>query len=239
MKVKIRKPVSWFGPYQLAEALCFWAPKHKDEYGFDEKPDWVHTFGTWLSGGPDRDSLLSKVLSWYDGVRRKFPWNQDRIKIDYWDTWSMDHTLSPIILPMLKQLKETKHGSGFIELEDVPEHMRTTDTEDYDFQKTFDFYKENKVEGHDVHSRYDWALSEMIWAFEQLLPDNDWEQQYWIVKPEADWNDLMRPFEEGEKAREMKWLRKGELDVKGFKKHEDRIDNGLRLFGKYYRTLWD
>ena len=32
------------------------------------------------------------------------------IKIHDYDTWSMDHTLAHIILPMLKQLKETKHG---------------------------------------------------------------------------------------------------------------------------------
>lgn len=32
------------------------------------------------------------------------------VKIDRWDTWSMDHTLAHIILPMLKQLKATNHG---------------------------------------------------------------------------------------------------------------------------------
>ena len=33
-----------------------------------------------------------------------------KVHIDPWDTWSMDYTLASIILPMLKQLKETKHG---------------------------------------------------------------------------------------------------------------------------------
>ena len=33
-----------------------------------------------------------------------------KIRVDRYDTWSMDHTLAPIILPMLVQLKETKHG---------------------------------------------------------------------------------------------------------------------------------
>jgi len=33
-----------------------------------------------------------------------------KVKIDKWDTWSMDHTLSHIILPMLIQLKATQHG---------------------------------------------------------------------------------------------------------------------------------
>ena len=33
-----------------------------------------------------------------------------KVKIDKWDTWSMDHTLAHIILPMLVQLKATNHG---------------------------------------------------------------------------------------------------------------------------------
>lgn len=33
-----------------------------------------------------------------------------QILIHPWDTWNMDHTLALIVLPMLKQLKETKHG---------------------------------------------------------------------------------------------------------------------------------
>lgn len=33
-----------------------------------------------------------------------------RVDIDKWDTWSMDHTLASIILPMLKQLKASNIG---------------------------------------------------------------------------------------------------------------------------------
>ena len=32
------------------------------------------------------------------------------VHIDKWDTWNMDTTLSHIVVPMLKQLKATKHG---------------------------------------------------------------------------------------------------------------------------------
>ena len=35
----------------------------------------------------------------------------EKIHIDPWDTWSMDYTLALIILPMLNQLKESKHGA--------------------------------------------------------------------------------------------------------------------------------
>lgn len=38
------------------------------------------------------------------------PKQKTKIRIDRFDTWSMDSTLAPIILPMLVQLKETKHG---------------------------------------------------------------------------------------------------------------------------------
>lgn len=34
----------------------------------------------------------------------------ESIQIDKWDTWSMDYTLSLLIVPMLKQLKEDSHG---------------------------------------------------------------------------------------------------------------------------------
>jgi len=50
---------------------------------------------------------------------------------------------------------------------------------------------------------------------------------------------MKQPFEEGETSRTVKWKVEGELDREGLKAHNDRIDNGLKLFGKYFRTLWD
>ncbi len=48
------------------------------------------------------------------------------VHIDDFDTWSMDHTLAPIILPMLVQLQETKHGAPMVEMLDVPKELRAT-----------------------------------------------------------------------------------------------------------------
>ena len=42
------------------------------------------------------------------------------VQIDKWDTWNMDATLAHIIVPMLKQLKATKHGAPYVADEDVP-----------------------------------------------------------------------------------------------------------------------
>jgi hypothetical protein len=251
MKVYIGKPNDWFGPYQLAKLLCFWAPKTKDQFGIEDDPYWVHNFGEFLAHGFHKETeedkrkwnkdrpktLLYKFLEWVQAKKVK----KQYIKIDYWDTWSMDHTLTPIILPMLKQLKTTKHGSGFIDMEDVPEYMRTTETEDWDDQKCFDFYHEDKEERkYNVHDRYEWVLDEMIFAFEHLI-DDSWEDKYRSgemdhYSEECAWDENGKPT--------MYTMKEGPnhtyvCDYDGLRKEWERVDNGLRLFGKYFRTLWD
>ena len=54
------------------------------------------------------------------------PKQKTSIRIDNYDTWSMDHTLAPIILPMLVQLKATKHGAPMVDMEDVPREYTKT-----------------------------------------------------------------------------------------------------------------
>ena len=229
MKVKLKKPVNWFGPYQLAEAICFWAKKEKDEIGMDREPDWVYDFGTWLAG-ENHDTWLTKFLQWYDKVRRKFPWNQDVIVIDYWDTWSMDYSLSPIILPMLKQLKARQHGAPNVADEDVPKHLRSI----YALPK--DQYD---VDGNHF-ARWDWVLDEMIFAFECKV-DDSWEEAFSSGKHDmksvaCEWDENGKPtmytFEEGPNHTY-------KCDYDGMAKVNERIENGLRLFGKYYSGLWD
>ena len=83
------------------------------------------------------------------------------VHIDKWDTWSMDYTLAPIILPMLIQLKETKNGAPDVDLEDVPEGLRPTNTEEW--QK---LYNETGDTDDKFFERWDWVLDEMIYAFD-------------------------------------------------------------------------
>jgi hypothetical protein len=50
--------------------------------------------------------------------------------------------------------------------------------------------------------------------------------------------------EKDDKCEELYEMVKGpnhtfEVDTKGMKKHSDKIDNGIMLFGKYYSGLWD
>lgn len=132
------------------------------------------------------------------------------VRIDPWDTWSMDCTLAPIILPMLKQLKETTHGAPWVDNEDVPEHLRRAETPLEDFD-----------EDDNWHSRWDWVLDEMIWTFEQKCRD-DWMDDYY------------GPFIRDERLGKFEWI-----DSEGREKHQKRMTNGFRLFGKYYEGLWD
>lgn len=83
----------------------------------------------------------------------------EEIIIHSWDTWNMDYTLAKIILPMLKQLKATKHGSPNVDAEDVPLNLRPKEE---DVLK----YKELGETDPDFFKRWDWVLDEMIYAFD-------------------------------------------------------------------------
>ena len=169
----------------------------------------------------DRDRPLTwlyRFLLWID----KFKKRTIDVRIDRYDTWSMDHTLAHIILPMLKQLKATKHGAPFVEMPDRPEHLQCyREPEDYDTDK-FHF------------EAWDWVLDEMIFAFDSKVNDG-WEDQFETGESDLQWKKL----EDG-----MSEMVRGPNDTKvydweGRKKYQERISNGFRLFGKYYESLWD
>ena len=154
MKVYIGPYKDWIGPYQIADKVFFWLeqwPSDELENRWDYK--LRHRFGTWLS-----DTWVPDFCEWISENRKQ----KIKVHIDRWDTWSMDHTLSHIILPMLKQLHETKHGSPWVDDEDVPEELRSTSAPPLtQEQKDFADVDANH------HKRWDWVLEEMIWAFEQ------------------------------------------------------------------------
>lgn len=144
------------------------------------------------------------------------------VRIDNYDTWSMDTTLAHIIVPMLKQLQETKHGSPYVDDEDVPEEYRSTNAPP----------KENEYDIDDYHhQRWNWILYEMIWAFEQAAK-GDWESQYYKFE-DCEPNPDAKTFYE-KLGTKLVWE-----DREGRKAHQERMSNGFRLFGRYYSCLWD
>ena len=216
MKIHIGPYIDWFGPYQFAENLKIFGLSEERCFAIGR---WLNK--TWLK------PVLERIYSWRD---RKV-----KIRIDKYDTWNMHATLALIILPMLKQLKDTTHGSPYVDDEDVPEHLRSTSAPP----------KENE---HDIdalhHDRWVWVLDEMIWTFEQF--NTDWESQYHSGKHDYIFvktgQTMMNPITG--KEEELSEMREGpnhtaKVDMDGLMAHRKRIDNGTRLLGRYYSNLWD
>jgi len=239
MRVKIGKYKSNISCYQIAEWLCFWVKPVKDEYGMTDKPDWVHNFGEWLTyGSVEPKRQIGEVFSMFDETRkltwfaRSLYWLQGthertiKVKIDPWDTWSMDDTLALIIVPMLKQLQATKHGAPYVDDEDVPDHLKSTAAPP----------KENEWDTDDNHfKRWDYILEEMSWAFERIIND-DWQEEFYSGAPRMLSKQIERGMSEVIQDDSPDAFK---VDYEGMKKVEDRIKNGTRLFGKYYQNLWD
>jgi hypothetical protein len=233
MKVKIGPYINWIGPYQIADALCFWAKPIKDETDIiPRKPDFVHKFGTWLAEDKNgNDSWLSNFCNWIHTHQKR----QEYVHIDRYDTWSMDSTLALITLPMLKQLKATKHGSPNTDDEDVPDNLKSINAEP----------KENEWDTDSNHFlRWDYILDEMIFAFECKLNET-WDEEFWtgeygkfksIPTGEQFHNPITNKLE-NTYTMEMTGNRK--CDWSGRELMQNRITNGFRLFGKYYEALWD
>lgn len=231
MKVSIGKYLNWVGPYQIAEVLLFWM-----DQSWDKKDPRVHNFGNWLATNKKgEDSLLTEICEWIQSKKKR----KIKVHIDNYDVWSMDSTLALIILPMLKKLKEEKNGSPFTDLDDLPQLLRIAGYEDCSIQSEFEFedHKEYTTNSWELHqAKWDWILDEMIWTFEQLVMD-DWEGQYTVTHGEIDFEDY--PEDEGKDVTPFRWKTKGKYDYEGIKKHQNRINNGLLLFGKYFQNLWD
>lgn len=216
MKVTIGPFKSWIGPYQIADWLQY--------IGYSE--DECHNIGKWLAGGDDKESLLLKLCTWIDNKRKR----TIKVRIDKFDTWSMDGTLSIIILPLLKQLRDTKHGSPG----SMPAFSQTSEHSQY----CFDFYEDGNAAAWEAgHEQWKQILDEMIWAFEQLQPDVDWEDQFWRVHPQIDLSK--HPEDEGKETTPLRWTVKGDCDWEGMKRYGERIQAGLELFGKHFSDLWD
>jgi len=202
----------WVSPYTVLERVLFW----KDWDNIDYDTPWVERWST---------RLEPFCLAWQKFLHIVHP--QIRVvKIDYYDTWSMDTTLAQIILPMLRQLQATKQGSPLVDVEDVPEHLRPTEPAGPD----------NGYTDNTVHERWEWVMNELIWTFEQLHPDADWEAQYHTGEIDIKWvgpdNKGMYEMDKGPKDTHR-------FDTDGYQRHQARISNGLRLFGRYYQGLWD
>lgn len=169
-------------------------------------------FGTWL----DTKTPVGNISSWFHKrAKRKV-----EVKLDTWDIQSADRTLAIVILPVLQKLRA--------------EHVGYCNVDCFDTQLELD---------DTMYNNWLWILDEMIWTFEQWQPTSNWESQYYGGAPE--WT-----FEESDKQtvnpatgsleHELKMIQNNGVatfDKQGYDKHLARINNGFRLFGKYFTRI--
>ena len=91
------------------------------------------------------------------------------VKLHKWDSWNADHTIAVIAHPLLVQLKETKHGSPQVDIEDVPDDLKDKDT----------------------HRRWDWVLDEIIFAMQEIAKDDNGDSQFYDHSEVDESKDLM------------------------------------------------
>ena len=209
MKVVIGPYLTWWGPYQIADLLL--GKPDKDRFSLEYNPSWrermADKLGDWLAS-----TWVADACQWIYDRRKRHVY----VRIDNYDVWNMDSTLSHIIAPMFVKLKQIKHGYAFIVDEDVPEHLRSTVAPPVENEWDTDANAE---------LRYEWLLDEMIWAF-----GTDHEEakhkfyDHSAVNKADDLNTQLQAMR---------------VDRESIEAYEARLQNAYRLFGKYYQTFWD
>lgn len=154
------------GPYRHRLTSNVYCNYMKKRYGYNWE-DNHNIFESFLEKLEDALQIIYNLT-----VNKIFDKRTDQninVHIDNYDIWSMDNTLSHIIYPMLKMLKEKKRGSGWVDDADVPKNLRNKEV-----------LEDDEHSDHDdlIIKRWDYVIDEMIWAFEQKSAD-DWTNQYY------------------------------------------------------------
>ena len=207
----------WVSPYTILKIVCFWEKDEDRIYNLKDEPN--NPYIKWVNF---LDPICQAWQRFLDFVHPRWTY----VRLDEWDTWSFDHTLADIILPGLKQLQATKHGAPHTDDEDVPEYLRS-----YMAQP-----KENEWDTDSLHfMRWDWILSEMIWAFEQKVDDDAdskfFDHSEYEADGDTDHKKWLNDLTEG--------VSKVKYDREGHEAWLERKTNGFRLMGKYFEALWD
>jgi hypothetical protein len=102
------------------------------------------------------------------------PGEPDVIEFIPEDFWSLDHTLSKVILPALVKFREDLQGAPFVDQEDVPELMRIK----------YDAPQDNQWDIDDERHFARWAyiIDEMIYAFTSNVHMDDELENYGVER---------------------------------------------------------
>lgn len=163
----------------------------------------------------------------------RFPNSGERkisIHVDKWDSWNADETIARIAVPVLKQLRETKQGYPIVDWEDTPYSKDEWNflNEAYCTNEISDEVSE--IRSAKIQAAWEHVLDMMIYALECCY--TDWEAKYFdFSKTEDMLDDLITDT--------AAFLQNIKYDHEGRMAEEERIQQGLMWFGKYFRALWD
>lgn len=173
--------------------------------------------------------------SWYEHLYMRVKWKWDRVS--YWwtrkrekwqlgfpreESWQFNHYHSKYVAKRLRHFRDNLTG--------IPSEMFP---DNYDHSGEYKMDEDERKRAHDKARRkwYD-TLTKIIWTFEH-------------------WDDIKDPVypDDYDSRYEMEEYECGGLGFKSLddrspdytlqKEHDKKIDEGLQLFVKYYRNLWD
>lgn len=164
-----------------------------------------------------------------------------KIKIHNYDAWNADATMTMIILPLLKNVRDQKGGAPGTDDEDAPEQFRSTSA------------PPRKEEWHtdkNWFKRWNWILDELVWTFGELHRNYD-EDYYssmqnklthiWVETDESNETsnrNTPRFYKKLKLTKKLREIYGDNLLTVARQHHSNKVQNGLRLFGKYYCALW-
>lgn len=133
-----------------------------------------------------------------------------KVKIHDYDIWNADETLIYIILPLLKKLKKATMGFPIVDDCDVPENL-WDDKDDI------------------LYERWQYVINQIIWSLKELHPKTDWTRRYHTGV--HDWKFADNKMIPGPNHT-------AKFDSVGYDENNEKINRGLLLLGKYFRSLW-
>jgi hypothetical protein len=221
MRVFIGPYNHWFQPAHWLEGWVLWA------YGFNYRVDWDEIVAKRPNALAEIDAIKERLHDkwYYNWLYAAENWVDNKykrkivVRIDPCDTWSADHTLSVIAVPLLKALRDKKPGAPHVDDADVPEELRSTAASPLTEEQA-----QWGTPDDNWHPRWRWVLDEVIWALEQVAND-DSDDQFFTHHDEPESPGSV--------------FNKCDIDREGYDKWQARKQNGLLLFGKYYEALWD
>jgi hypothetical protein len=232
MRAKIGKYPHWFTTQRAEHTYLEWRHK-KPAWDVDER-DY-----NWL------DKTVVKILDGWQTVLyytvnkiQSRKQQKVRVHVDDWDVWEAKTTFAHIILPVLERLRDEKQGAPFVDDNDVPAALRSTAKQQKKLEETGEI--DNKH-----FDRWDYILDSMIWSFREIAEGKPGEEQFFTGKMDIVWTPVdVHGNKVSEEDRKYYRMDRGEndtheVDWEGLQAYEDRIDYGLRMFGKYFRGLWN